>query len=89
MNKKIIFLTFHLFTFSLFFACQSKTEVQPASQPTDTLVVKPAKNSSRQQAQNYSTASKGKIESVREIPVFSRLAEQIVMFGIEKTGGRL
>ena len=86
MNKKINFLTFHLFTFSLFFACQSKTEVQPASQPTDTLVVKPANNSSQQQAMNYSTASKGKIEAVREIPVFSRLAEQIVMFGIEKTG---
>lgn len=86
MNKKILFLPFYLFTFSLFFACQSKTEVQPASQPTDTQVVKPAKTPSQQQAQNYSTASKGKIEAVREIPVFSRLAEQIVMFGIEKTG---
>ena len=86
MNKKNLFLPFYLFTFSLFFACQSKTEVQPASQPTDTQVVKPAKNPSQQQALNYSTASKGKIEAVREIPVFSRLAEQIVMFGIEKTG---
>lgn len=86
MNKKIIFLPFYLFTFSLFFACQSKTEVQPALQPTDTVAVKPAKTPSQQQALNYSTASKGKIEAVREIPVFSRLAEQIVMFGIEKTG---
>ena len=86
MNKKIHFLPFYLFTFSLFFACQSKTEVQPASQPTDTVAVKPAKTPSGQQALNYSTASKGKIEAVREIPVFSRLAEQIVMFGIEKTG---
>ncbi|MBE6262159.1 MAG: HlyD family efflux transporter periplasmic adaptor subunit [Prevotella sp.] len=86
MNKKIIFLPFYLFTFSLFFACQSKTEMQPALQPTDTVAVKPAKTPSQQQALNYSTASKGKIEAVREIPVFSRLAEQIVMFGIEKTG---
>ena len=86
MNKKNLFLPFYLFTFSLFFACQSKTEVQPASQPTDTLVVKPAKAPSQQQTLNYSTANKGKIEAVREIPVFSRLAEQIVMFGIEKTG---
>ena len=86
MNKKILFLPFYLFTFLLFSACQSKTDVQPASQPTDTLVVKPAKAPSQQQALNHSTASKGKIEAVREIPVFSRIAEQIVMFGIEKTG---
>ena len=89
MNKKILFLPFYLFTFSLFFACQSKTEVQPASQPTDTVAVKPAETPSQQQVLNYSTASKGKIEAVREIPVFSRLAEQIVMFGIEKTGQHL
>ena len=86
MNKYIFFLPFYLFTFSLFFACQSKKGVQPALQPTDTLAVKPAKNSSHQQVLNSSTANKGKIEAVREIPVFSRLAEQIVMFGIEKTG---
>lgn len=86
MNKYIFFLPFYLFTFSLFFACQSKKGVQPALQPTDTLAVKPAKNSSHQQVLNSSTANKGKIEAVREIPVFSRLAEQIVMFGIENTG---
>ena len=86
MNKKNLFLLFYLFTFSLFFACQSKTEVQPASQPADSLTVKPAKPSSPQQALTYSTANKGKIETVREIPVFSRISEQIVMFGIEKTG---
>ena len=86
MNKYIFFLPFYLFTFSLFFACQSKKGVHTALQPTDTLAVKPAKNSSHQQVLNSSTANKGKIEAVREIPVFSRLAEQIVMFGIEKTG---
>jgi RND family efflux transporter MFP subunit len=48
--------------------------------------VKSAKATSRQQTPNYSTAHKGKIETVREIPVFSRIAEQIVMFGIENTG---
>ena len=42
MNKKIIFLPLYLFTFLpsyLFIACQSKTEVQPVSKPTDTLAV--------------------------------------------------
>jgi membrane fusion protein (multidrug efflux system) len=48
--------------------------------------VKPAKAPPPQQAPSYSTANKGKIEALREIPVFSRVSEQIVMFGIEKTG---
>jgi len=32
------------------------------------------------------SANKGRIEAIREIPVFSRLEEQIVMFGIEQIG---
>lgn len=36
--------------------------------------------------QVYTTVTKGKIETAREIPVFSRIAEQIVMLGVENTG---
>lgn len=71
---------------SLLVSCQSKTEVQSATLPTDTLAVTQVKSPAHQQALVPSTANKGKIESAREIPVFSRIAEQIVMFGIENTG---
>ena len=71
---------------SLLVSCQSKTEVQSATLPTDTLAVTQVKSPAHQQALVPSTANKGKIEPVREIPVFSRIAEQIVMFGIENTG---
>ena len=37
-------------------------------------------------AQVFTTVTKGKIEAEREIPVFSRIAEQIVMLGVENTG---
>ena len=82
MNKYIHFSIIAIL-FSLLTACQQKTEVRPASQPTDTLSMKPTKASSRQQ--NQLTVG-GRIEAVHEIPVFSRLAEQIVMFDIEKIG---
>lgn len=87
MNKYIHFSLFAILI-SLVAACESKPEVQPASQQTDSQAIKPksVKASSSQQALSYSTANKGKIEAVREIPVFSRISEQIVMFGIEKTG---
>lgn len=85
MNRYIFYL-FTFLPFYLFTACQSKTEVQTATQPTDTLAVTPVKSQPRQQAEIHSTANKGRIETVREIPVFSRIAEQIVMFGIENTG---
>ena len=85
MNKYILF-PLSAFFFSFLTACQPKTEVKPASQQTDTLAAKPAKAPSRQQAQSFSTANKGRIETVREIPVYSRIAEQIVMFGIENMG---
>lgn len=83
MNKFIYFSIITLLL-SLLTACQQKTEVRPAApQPTDTLSLKPAKASSLQQ--NQLTVG-GRIEAVHEIPVFSRLAEQIVMFDIEKIG---
>jgi RND family efflux transporter MFP subunit len=60
--------------------------VKSIPQQSDTTAVQSAKAPSRQEAPNYSTAIKGKIESVRLIPVYSRMAEQIVMFAIENTG---
>ena len=101
MNRNIR-LSLFAFVLSLTVGCQSGKEVQPASQQTDTLTKKgsalsdsvalpsPAEDSvalpSKLKVQSYATAHKGKVETVREIPVFSRIAEQIVMFGIEKTG---
>lgn len=87
MNKYIHFSLFALLI-TLIAACQSKPGVQPASQQTDSLAIKPKSVNapSSQQTLSYSTANKGRIEAVREIPVFSRISEQIVMFGIEKTG---
>ena len=85
MNKYISFLLFAIF-FSLLTACQSKSDVKSIPQQSDTTAVQSAKAPSRQEAPNYSTAIKGKIESVRLIPVYSRMAEQIVMFAIENTG---
>ena len=88
MNKyiRLLLLVSHVSCLISLTACQSRPEGQPASQQTDTLAVKPAKAPPPQQAPSFSTAIKGKIEALREIPVFSRVSEQIVMFGIEKTG---
>ena len=87
MKNRYIQLPLIALFVSFLTACQSKTgEVQPATQPTDSLTTKPAKVSLRQQAQPYLSANKGRIEAIREIPVFSRLEEQIVMFGIEQIG---
>ena len=85
MNKYISFLFFSMI-FPLLTACQSKSDVKSIPQQSDTTAVQSAKAPSHQEAPNYSTAIKGKIESVRLIPVYSRMAEQIVMFAIENTG---
>ena len=85
MNKYISFLFFSMI-FPLLTACQSKSDVKSIPQQSDTTAVQSAKAPSRQEAPNYSTAIKGKIESVWLIPVYSRMAEQIVMFAIENTG---
>ena len=85
MNKYIIYL-FTFLPFCLLTACQPKTEVQYASQPADTLNVKPAKAPIHQKVSEFRSANKGRIESVRETPVCSRMAEQIVMFAIEGMG---
>ena len=50
------------------------------------MTVNSAESMSTQQVESYATVTKGKIESESEIPVYSRLAEQIVMFAIEKPG---
>ncbi len=83
--SRYIHLPLFVILLSLLAACQSKTETPPDAQPTDTLVT-PAKAAARQQVQLHSTANKGRIEAVREIPVYSRIAEQIIMFAIEHTG---
>ena len=85
MNKYIRFSLLAML-FALLTACQSKSDVKPVPQQADTLTVQPAKAPSHQETSNYSTAIKGKIMTVREVPVYSRIAEQIVMFGIENTG---
>lgn len=84
MNK---YIRFSLLTmlFALLTACQSKSDVKPVPQQADTLTVQPLPPS-RQETPSFSTAIKGKIMTVREVPVYSRIAEQIVMFGIENTG---
>ena len=72
---------------SLLSACQPKKGVQAVDvQQPDTVAGQPMETVSPQPVASYTTANKGKIEAVREIPVFSRIAEQIVMFGVEKTG---
>ena len=85
MNKYISFSLFAML-FSLFVACQSKSDVKSAPQQADTLAVQSTKPSSRQDSPSLSTANKGKIESMREVPVYSRISEQIVMFAIENVG---
>ena len=75
-----------IFTFLLLSACQQKKDIQHADKQADTMTVDTTASTSTQQVESFSTVTKGKIESEREIPVYSRLAEQIVMFAIEKTG---
>jgi len=66
-------------------ACQGRTsapvaEVQPASVPqTD---VTPAQNLQRS-IETEGFSSKGTIEAIFEVPVYSRIAEQIVSFNVE------
>ena len=75
-----------VFTLILFSACQQKKNVQPDSEKADTQMVTSEESSLPRQNVTSTTLTKGKIESVREIPVYSRIAEQIVMFGVENTG---
>ena len=85
MNKYISFLFFSML-FPLLTACQSKSNEKSVPQQSDTTAVQSTKAPSPQEAPNYSTAIKGKIETVREVPVYSRISEQIVMFAIENIG---
>ena len=85
MNKYISFLFFSMI-FPFLTACQSKSDVKSIPQQSDTTAVQSTKAPSPQEAPNFSTAIKGKIESMREVPVYSRISEQIVMFAIENVG---
>ena len=86
MNKNKRFISIGLLAFILFSACQQKNEVQPADQQADTMTLDSSASTPTKQVESFSTVTKGKIESEREIPVYSRIAEQIIMFAIEKTG---
>ena len=86
MNKNTKFLLTGLLTMTLFSACQQKKDIPSASESSDTLTVKSSESASEQQSEMYSTVTKGRIESEREIPVYSRISEQIIMFAAEKTG---
>ena len=85
MNKYISISLF-VTLFSLLTACQSKSNEKSVLQQSDTTAVQSTKAPSPQEAPNFSTAIKGKIETEREIPVYSRISEQIVMFAIENIG---
>ena len=85
MNKSIL-CVFTLLSLYLTTACQSNTKGQSAVQQADTIAAKPATVKPQQQVMTYRSANKGKIQARREIPVYSRVAEQIVMFGIKNTG---
>jgi membrane fusion protein (multidrug efflux system) len=85
MNKHIRFLLFSM-VFMLLTACQSKSDVASVPQQNDTTAVQPAQAPSQKEVQSYSTAIKGKIETMRKVPVYSRIAEQIVMFAVENPG---
>ena len=85
MNKYISFSLFAML-FSFLTACQSKSGVKSIPQQTDTTAVQSTETLSRQNNPSLSTANKGKIESMREVPVCSRISEQIVMFAIENVG---
>lgn len=89
MNKYSGLFLFIL-SFALLSACQPKKSVPAVDeQPADTTVVQSLESLSSQRVPSYATANKGKIEAVREIPVFSRISEQIVMFGVEKAGQQI
>ena len=85
MNKSISYLCLSML-FPLLTACQSKSDVKPVPQQADTLTVQPQKAPSRQETPSFSTAIKGKIMTVREVPVYSRISEQITMFAIDNVG---
>ena len=72
MNKYIRFSFFSMI-FPLLTACQSKSDVKSIPQQNDTTAVQSVKAPSPQEAPNFSTAIKGKIEAVREVPVYSRI----------------
>ena len=85
MNKYIRFSLLAML-FALLAACQSKSDVKPVPQQADTLTVQPQKAPSHQETPSFSTAIKGKIMTVREVPVYSRISEQITMFAIDNVG---
>ena len=85
MNKYISISLF-VTLFSLLTACQSKSNEKSIPQQSDTTAVQSTKAPSPQEAPNVSTEQHGDVKSMREVPVCSRISEQIVMFAIENVG---
>lgn len=86
MNKNTKLLLTALLAMILFSACQQKKGMPSASEHGDTLAAEAPESASEQQSETFPTVTKGRIESEREIPVYSRISEQIVMFAAEKAG---
>lgn len=86
MNKSNKYLLTGLLTMILFSACQQKNDTPSDSEPGDTPAVQSAESASEQQPETFATVTKGRIESEREIPIYSRISEQIVMFAAENVG---
>ena len=101
MNNKVVyylriyslrFVTACIAMLLLLSACQSKNDNQPVqqaakSQPVSATPLNPPPSTHNPQPSTTpQTTNKGKIEAVREIPVYSRIAEQIVMLTVERTG---
>lgn len=86
MNKNTKLLLTALLAMMLFSACQQKKGMPSASEHGDTLAAEAPESASEQQSATFPTVTKGRIESEREIPVYSRISEQIVMFAAEKAG---
>lgn len=83
MNKNVRLSWIGICAFILFSACQQKSNVQTVEEQTDQPTMESSDSTSKLQVADIATVTKGKIESVHEIPVFSRVAEQIVMFDVK------
>ena len=87
MNKNMRFSWIGIFTLLfLLSACQQKKEVQPTEQQADSATVASPQSVDDPSVASYSTVTKGKIETMREIPVYSRIGEQIIVFSVENLG---
>jgi multidrug efflux pump subunit AcrA (membrane-fusion protein) len=81
MNRSLTFLTLVL----AFSACHSRNSApvaEPQAVPAEQPAAAPEQNLQRT-IESEGFSSKGTIEAITEVPVYSRIAEQIVSFDIE------